>query len=246
MYPVNGPCSIVVWLLICANTLSEHPYPLCLYCTQDVTVFSSDFDGSIPGMTYLFTAAKNHHLFLPETAILGEEEATGVNDGQQNKPRLPENIDVENTAALAREMGVSAEALLKNQKVALREAKLAKEAQELEYLKRAIPEEELQLDKQQAAFHAIEAKHIEKLQEKRAPLPSGGEAASNYLQPSHHTGHPQRQHSYEPVVPSPQYKYLDSQTKASSVAQSEQIYNRLDSRGYQQERSSGTVPATLY
>ena len=97
----------------------------------------SDFEGFIPGLAYLFNAAKNRQLFLPETTILGEEEATGANDGQQNKPHPPENIDVENTAALAREMGVSAETLLENQKTALREAKLTKEAHEIEQLKQA-------------------------------------------------------------------------------------------------------------
>ena len=213
--------------------LSEPPFPLCLYCTQDVAVSGSDFDGSLLGMTYLFNAARNHHLFLPETAILGEEEATGANDNKRNKPRPPENIDVENIAALAREMGVSAETLLKNQKEALREANLAKQAQELEQLKRAIPDESLYTDRQQAH----EAEHM---QVKWASLSSGGEAASNYLQPFHQTGRPQRQHSYEPVGPSTQRKY--SQTKAAAIAQSEQIYNRLDSQDYQQECSSGTVP----
>ena len=106
-------------------------------CTQDVAVSVADFEGSMPGMTYLFVATKKHQLFMPETAILGEEEATGANDGQRNKPRPPENIDVENTAALAREMGVSAETLLENQKTALREAKLTKEAHEIEQLKQA-------------------------------------------------------------------------------------------------------------
>ena len=226
--------------------LFEPPFPLCLYCTQDVAVSGSDFEDCIPGMTYLFAATKNHHLFLPETTILSEKEATGANDGQRTKPRPPENIDVENTAALAREMGVSAETLLKNQKAALREAKLAKEAQELEQLKRAIPEESLYIDRQQAALHAFEAEHIEKMEEKRASLPSGSEAASNYLQPTHQPGRPQRQHSYEPVGPSSQRKYLSGQTKAASIAQGEEIYNRLDSRGYQQERSSGTLPATSY
>ena len=172
----------------------------------------SEFEDFIPGMTYLFNAAKNRQLFLPETTILGEEEATGANDGQQNKPRPPENIDVENTAALAREMGVSAKTLLENQKTALREAKLAKEAHKIEQV---IPEESLH--RQQAAFHAYEAKHMERMQEKKASLPSGVEAASNYLQASHHTGRPQRQHSYEPMVPSSQRKYLSSQTKAASM-----------------------------
>ena len=107
-------------------------------CTQDVAVVSiADFEGSLPGMTYMFRAAKRHHLFLPETAILGEEEAIGANNGQRNKPHPPENIDVENTAALAREMGVSAETLIENQKAALREAKLTKEAQEIKQLKQA-------------------------------------------------------------------------------------------------------------
>ena len=77
-----------------------------IYFAQDVAVNAADFDGAMPGMTYLVVAAKNHHLFLPETTILSEEEATGANDGQQNKPRPPENIDVENTTALAKEMGV--------------------------------------------------------------------------------------------------------------------------------------------
>ena len=197
-------------------------------------------------MTYLFGAAKNHHLFLPETTILSEVEATGANDGQRNKAHPSDNIDVEDTAALAREMGVSTATLLENQKAALREAKLAKEAHEIEQLKQAIPEESLHIDRQQAEFHAYETKHMERMQEKRASLPSGGEAASNYLQASHHTGRPQRQHSYEPVVPSSQRKYLNSQTKAVSIAQGEQIYNHLDSRGYQQKQSSGTVPATWY
>ena len=199
----------------------------------------ADFEDCIPGLTYLFPATKNHQLFLPETTILSEEEATGANDGQRTKPRPPENIDVENIAALAREMGVSAETLLKNQEAALREANLAKEAQEVEQLKRPIPKESLPIDRQQA----YEAEHM---QVKRASLPSGGEAASNYLQPTHHPGRPQRQHSYEPVGPSSQRKYLGSQTKAASIAQGEEIYNRLDSRGYQQERSSGTEPCIKY
>ena len=97
----------------------------------------SDFEHIISGMTYLFNAAKNRQLFLAETAILSEDEVIGANDGQQNKPRPPENIDVEDTAALAREMGVSAETLLENQKAALREAKLTKEAQEIDQLKQA-------------------------------------------------------------------------------------------------------------
>lgn len=206
----------------------------------------SDFENCIPGMTYLFAATKNHHLFLPETTILSEVEATGANDGQRNKAHPPENIDVEDTAALAREMGVSTATLLENQKAALREAKLAKEAQEIKQLKQAIPEESLHIDRQQAALHAYAEKHMEMMQEKRASLPSGGEAASNYLQPSHQTGRPQRQHSYEPVVPSSQRKYLGSQTKAASIAQGEQVYNHLDSRGYQQKQSSGTLPATWY
>ena len=73
-------------------------------CTQDVAVSVADFEGSMPGMRYLFVAAKKHQLFLPEPTILGEEEATGADNGQQNKPRPPQNIDVENTTALAREM----------------------------------------------------------------------------------------------------------------------------------------------
>ena len=204
----------------------------------------SDFENCIPGMTYLFAATKNHHLFLPETTILGEEEATGANDGQRNKPHPP---DVEDTAALAREMGVSTATILENQKAALREAKFAKDAQEIKQLKQAIPEESLHIDRQQAALHAYAEKHMEMMQEKRASLPSGSEAASNYLQLSHQTGRPQRKYSYEPVSPSSQRKYLSSQTKAASIAQGEQIYSHLDSRGYQhQKQSSGTVPATWY
>ena len=227
-------------------SLSEPPYPLCLYCTQDVAVSGSDFEDCIPGMTYLFAATKNHHLFLPETTILSEEEATGANDGQRNKPRPPENIDVDNTAALAREMGVSAETLLKNQKAALRQAELTKQAQDLKKIKQAIPDESLQLDKQKAALRAYEAGNMGRMQEKRGSLPPGGEGASDYLQPSNQPGRPQRQHSYEPMGPSSQRKYLGSQTKAASIAQGEQIYNRLDSRGYQPEQSPGTVPATSY
>ena len=207
------------------------------------------FEGSWPGMTYLFNATKNHHLFLPETTILSEEEATGANDGQRDKPHPPQNIDVDNTAALAREMGVSEKALLDDQKAALRQAELTKHAQDLKKIKQAMPDESLQLEKQKAALHAYEAEHMGRMQEKRGPLPPGGEgsiATSNYLQPSNHPGRPQRQHSYEPVGPSSQRKYFSRQTKAASIAQGEQIYNRLDSRGYQQEWSLGTVPATLY
>ena len=209
----------------------------------------ANFEGYWPGMTYLFNATKNHHLFLSETAILSEEEAVGANDGQQNKPHPPENIDVDNTAALAREMGISEKALLDNQKAALRQAELTKQARELEQLKRAIPNESLQLDEQKAALHAYEAERMGRMQEKRGSLPPGGEgsiATSNYLQPSNHPGRPQRQHSYEPVVLSSQCKYLGSQTKAASITQGEEIYNRLDSRSYQQKHSSGTVPATWY
>lgn len=97
----------------------------------------SDFENWIPGMTYLFAAAKNHHLFLPATTVLSEVEATGANNGQRNKAHPPENIDVEDTAALAREMGVSTATLLENQKAALRVANLAKEAQEIKQLKQA-------------------------------------------------------------------------------------------------------------
>ena len=207
------------------------------------------FEDSWPGMTYLFAAAKNHYLFLAETAILNEEEATGANDGQRDKPRPPENIDVDNTAALAREMGISEKALLDDQKATLREAELTKQAQDLKKIKQAMPDESLQLEKQKAALHAYEAKHIGRMQEKRGSLPPGGEgsiATSNYLQPSNHPGRPQRQHSYEPVVPSSQRKYLGSQTKAASITQGEEIYNHLDSRGYQQKQSSGTLPATWY
>ena len=75
-------------------------------CTQDVAVTVADFEGSMPGMTYLFSAAKKHHLFLPETEILSEEVATSSSNSQQDKPHPPENIDVENTAALARKMGM--------------------------------------------------------------------------------------------------------------------------------------------
>ena len=212
-------------------------------CTQDVAVTVADFEGSMPGMTYLFSAAKKHHLFMPETAILGEEEATGANDGQQNKPRPPQNIDVENTAALAREMGVSAETLMANQTEALREANLAKQAKELELLKQAVPDESIRLDTQKAALYAFEKENVGRMQAKagkRGSFPPGGEGyvdETNYLKPNHQPERPQRQHSYEPVGPSSQRKYLGSQPKAASIAQGEQFYDHLDGRGYQPEPS---------
>ena len=221
---------------------SEPPFPLCLYCTQDVAVYTSDFEDCIPGMTYLFAVTKNHHLFLPETTVLNEEEVIGHSDRQQNKPCSP---DVENTAALAREMGI----LSKNQKAALQQAELTKVAQDLKKIKQAMPDESLQLEEQRAALHAFEAEHMGRMQEKRGSFPPGGEgsiATSKYLQRTHQPGHPQRGHSYEPVVPSSQRKYLSGQTKAASIAQGEEIYNHLDSRGYRQERSSDTLPATSY
>ena len=70
-----------------------------VYCTQDVAVSRCNFEGAMPGMTYLFAAAKHHYLFIPEIgAILSEEEAAGTN---VDKPHPTDSIDV------AKEMGIS-------------------------------------------------------------------------------------------------------------------------------------------
>ena len=184
-----------------------------VYCTQDVAVSTRDFEGALPGMTHLFAAAKNHHLFLPgigEVAgsNVGEEEVAGSN---VDKPHPTDCIDVENTSILAKERRVSKMQLMASQKAVLQEAEKSKQAQELKQLK-----------------------HNKTKIAKRSSLPPRGEAYTGdnaHLQPRL----PQRQHSYEPMNSSlsSQRKHLSSQTKPISLAHGEQIYNRLDSRGYQ-------------
>ena len=194
-----------------------------VYYTQDVAVRTVDSEVAFPGMTYLFSAPKNHHLMMPEVAILSEEKVTGTSVEHQSKPHLTEEIDVENTSILAKEMGVSLKQLMANQKAAL---KVAKEAQELKQLERAVPD--LNIDDQKAALYAFEREKNETKVTKR----SEGNA---HL----HPGTPQKQHSYEPVLngsPSSLHKHLAGHAQSPSLAQGEQIYNRLDPRGYQQSQ----------
>lgn len=199
-----------------------------------------DFEGAIPGMTYLFSAPKNRRLILPEVAILSEEEAAGTSVDQ---PHHTESIDVENTSILAKDMGMSAKQLMATQQAVLKDAeksKQAKAAQELEQLKQAVPDQSVNVDSQRVALQAFEKEKNELNAAKRSSYPPRSETyprESNFhLQP----GPPQRQHSYEAVLnssPSSQRNYLAGHGKSASLSQGEQIYNRLDSRGYRQGQS---------
>ena len=203
-----------------------------VYYTQDVAVSTIDFEGAIPGMTYLFSGPRNRHdrLVMPEVAILSEEEAAGDSVDHQKKPPSTEKIDIENTSILAKEMGVSKKQLLANQKAVLREAEKSKQAkatQGLDQLKQAVPDQSVNLDHQRVA--ALQAFERDDKVSKRSSLPPRGEAyTGDHLQPCL----PQRQHSYEPVLNSSnsQRKHMSSQTKSASLAQGEQLYDRLDDR----------------
>lgn len=115
-----------------------------VYCTQDVVVSTIDFEGALPGMTYLFSAPKKHHLIMPEVAILSEEEAAGTSVDHQNNPHHTESIDIENTSILAKRMGMSEKQLMASQKAVLEEAEKSKKekaAQELKLLEQALPDQ---------------------------------------------------------------------------------------------------------
>ena len=191
-----------------------------------------DFVGAIPGMTYLFSAPKNHRLTLPEVAILSEEEDAGTSVDHKNKPHPTDSIDVEGTSVLAK--GMSQKQLMAYQKAVLSEAEKSKQvkaAQELEHIKQAVPD--VSIGSQTAALQAFEKENNEAKVAKRSSLPPRGDDYTGEDNAHLRPGHPLRQHSYE-AVGSPQRKHLGSRTKFASLAQGEQIYNQLDSRGYQQ------------
>jgi len=205
----------------------------------DVAVSTVDFEGALPGMTYTFSAPKNRRLMMPDTAILSEEEAAGTSVDHQNKPHHTENIDIENTSILAKNMGMSKKQLMASQTAVLKEAEKSKKekaAQELKLLEQALPDQSVNLDRQRAAFQAFEKENNEAKVAKRSSLPPRSETYTGE-DPTHLQPHkPQRQHSYEPVLngsPSSRYKLLGSHAKSASVTQGEQIYDRLD-HGYQQ------------
>jgi len=190
-------------------------------------------------MTYLFSAPKNHRLLIPEIAILSEEEAAGTNADRAN---LTESIDVENISILAKEMGMSKMQLIASQKAVLKEAeksRQAKAAQELEQLKQAAPDPSVDFSMQRAALQAFE-KENDLNAAKRSSYSPRNETYPREGNFHLHPGPPQRQHSYEAVLnssPSSQRDYLAGQARFASLAQGEQIFNRLDSRGYQQRQS---------
>ena len=75
-------------------------------------------ENGIPGMTHLFAAKdKRCQLFVPEALVLDELEQAGDVKGGQHKPPPAANIPIgkshpEDKAALAKEVGLSAEEML--------------------------------------------------------------------------------------------------------------------------------------
>jgi len=204
-----------------------------VYCTQDVSVTTIDFEGALPGMTYLFSAPKKHHLIMPEVSILSEEEAAGTSVDRQSKP---ENIDVANTSILAKEMGMSKKQLMATQKAVLKEAEKSKQvkaAQELEQLKQAVPDQSVNVDSQRFALQAFEKDNNEMKIAKRPSLPPSGEAYAGKGNAQLQPRPPHRQHSYEPMSPSTQRTKMDSLTKSASISQGEHIYDHLNRQGFQ-------------